>query len=142
MDFDYPQLGFQSDLKFRCERLAHANLAKDVQLQKVRQLTFSEIEFLKTLAYQKFANYYVWFVSSRCAKIVALILLAYFVPLYSYNAYFFTHKSSTLDNFGKFLLPHTNTFYMAQDINLSEFGRNIYFLFSCISNMIQSHCQS
>ena len=70
------------------------------------------------LAYQKFANY-VLFVSSRCAKIVAIMLLAYFVPLYSNCAYFLTHKSTTLNNFGKFLLPHTNTFCMAQDINFS-----------------------
>ena len=46
--------------------------------KKVRQLTFLEIEHMRTLAYQLFDNY-AWFMSSRRAKIVILVFVAYVV---------------------------------------------------------------
>ena len=52
--------------------------------QKVSPLTFSEIERTRTLADQLFDNY-VWFVSSRCAKIVMLVFVAYFVAYFVYS---------------------------------------------------------
>ena len=115
----YPRLGFQSDYKVWWRVWHTSILPKMSDFKKVRQLTLLESEFLIKLAYQKFDNY-VLIMNSMFAKIVAFVFVAYFVTFYSKCTYFFAKKSTRLDNFGKFSLSHTNTFCMAQEINLSE----------------------
>ena len=51
-----------------------------------------------------------------CSKLI-LVIFFYFCVLSRINNYEF--ESMTLDKFGNFLVPHTNTFGMAQDVGLS-----------------------
>ena len=73
-----------------------------------------------TNKYQLFDIYEPIFYSWS-AKIVKRPILVQFLLILRNYTYFLANKSTTLDNFGKILLPHTNTFCMAQDIDLSQF---------------------
>ena len=74
MDFDYPQLEF----RISRAKVWHTQNSEMIQNLEISEYTtLPEIERLRMLAYQKVANYWLIFWSSRSAKIHERCILLY-----------------------------------------------------------------